>query len=67
MKLIRKCGVLILHRALKCKRSGNTHHWWVAYSNGGFNLNWCNSRKTVTHRRFENLKAAINYFTEHIA
>lgn len=66
MKLIRKCGVLIMHQSIKSKRSGNMHDYWVAFNGTNFSLNWCNGRAMATHGRFNTLKDAIKYFENFI-
>jgi len=67
MKLLRKCGVLILHKKVKNKRSGGFYNYWIACENGTFNLNVCNGYKQTTHKNFKNLREAVEYFEKFIA
>lgn len=66
MKLLRKCGVLILHAKIKNKRSGSIHNYWIAYTGEVFNLNVCNGYKQTTHKSFMSLRDAVRYFDRYI-
>lgn len=67
MKLTRKCGVLIFHKALKSKRSGTTHNYWIAFDGTAFNLNVCNGYKMTTNSSFKTLKDALKHFENKVA